>query len=291
MITFAGHTACVRSVQYSPDGAYLASGGEDNTVRLWSLAEQRVVRVWDELPAGVETLAFADEAHIVAGLANGTLLTWQTTHHQAVLQLHVHDMGFKTLLIHGRTIISIGWDQRIMRTPSYSVPHPAVTAVIDQPTCQPTCLALAPNGVWVVYGLTGQAVYQSARLDKSEVFQTPTEVGVLASVIYSSDGHYLAMGSQTGTIRLLDNRVEHSLILRGHQGVVYAVAFTPDNRRLLSTGADATTRVWDVATGRVLHVFQWHQHWTTCLAVAPDGMTIATAGADGIVAVWDMPDE
>jgi len=78
--------------------------------------------------------------------------------------------------------------------------------------------------------------------------------------------------------------------LEGHAGVVYGVGFTPDGRRLVSTGADRRARVWDVPTGRVLQEYQWHRSWVTCLAVAPDGLTVATAGEDRAIALWDLPE-
>ena len=34
----SGHTAAVSSLQFSPDGQLLASGGNDNTVRVWDVA-------------------------------------------------------------------------------------------------------------------------------------------------------------------------------------------------------------------------------------------------------------
>ena len=36
--TLKGHTKAVYTVAYSPDGKLLASGNEDNTIKLWDVA-------------------------------------------------------------------------------------------------------------------------------------------------------------------------------------------------------------------------------------------------------------
>ena len=55
------------------------------------------------------------------------------------------------------------------------------------------------------------------------------------------------MGERDG-VALLD--VATGAVVRrwtGHRGNVHALAFTPDGRRLISGGADASVLVWDVA--------------------------------------------
>ena len=45
MITLEGHTSWIETVAFSPDGATVASGSRDHTVRLWdtTTAAERVV--------------------------------------------------------------------------------------------------------------------------------------------------------------------------------------------------------------------------------------------------------
>jgi WD40 repeat protein len=40
---FIGHSSDVKSVAFSPDSKYLASGSADNTVKLWSVESQKEV--------------------------------------------------------------------------------------------------------------------------------------------------------------------------------------------------------------------------------------------------------
>ena len=38
-----GHSESVSSVAYSPDGAFLASGSDDKTIRIWNIGEGKEI--------------------------------------------------------------------------------------------------------------------------------------------------------------------------------------------------------------------------------------------------------
>lgn len=67
-----------------------------------------------------------------------------------------------------------------------------------------------------------------------------------------------------------------------HDSWVTAVAFRPDGTQVLSSAADGTLRVWDVATGN--RVFQLDNvELALSVAYNPDGRTFASGGADSVL--------
>ena len=75
--------------------------------------------------------------------------------------------------------------------------------------------------------------------------------------------------------------------LRGHDGSVNSVAFSPDSSKIVSGSDDRTIRVWDASTGiKMLPPLRGHDESVYFVEFFPDGSKIASRTDDDI-RIWD----
>ncbi|MCF3184736.1 trypsin-like peptidase domain-containing protein [Streptomyces polychromogenes] len=77
-------------------------------------------------------------------------------------------------------------------------------------------------------------------------------------------------------------------VLRGHDGEVSSVAFSPDGRTLASASSDQSVLLWNVTTGKARPALTGHTKGVESVAFSPDGLTLATSSDDKTVQLWDV---
>ena len=112
----------------------------------------------------------------------------------------------------------------------------------------------------------------------------------VTSVAFSpSDGKHVASGSLDKTICIWDVERRELAVgpLIGHEGAVWAVAYSPDGTRLVSGSEDNTVRIWNPATGQLLSTLTGHSDWIRSVAYSFDGSRIVSGSDDATILVWD----
>ncbi|MGB1015221.1 MAG: WD40 repeat domain-containing serine/threonine protein kinase, partial [Nannocystaceae bacterium] len=81
--------------------------------------------------------------------------------------------------------------------------------------------------------------------------------------------------------------VRPTLVLKGHEDYLRALAYAPDGSQIATVSADQTARIWDAQSGELLATLKGHRDKIFALAYSPAGPHIATASADETARIWD----
>jgi WD40 repeat protein/tRNA A-37 threonylcarbamoyl transferase component Bud32 len=120
---------------------------------------------------------------------------------------------------------------------------------------------------------------------------TGTELFVIPSRVYqarfSPDGRVLVTIGGEDSARVWDLEAKRELLtLRGHTGIIHALALSPDGGRLATAVPDGTMRLWSTRLGR--ESLQ-ERAWIWGVSVSPDGSQIVTAPWGGReFTIWDV---
>ncbi len=75
---------------------------------------------------------------------------------------------------------------------------------------------------------------------------------------------------------------------QGHVAAVSALAWSPDGTYIVSAGVDKTVQVWDVNSGKCIHVYYGHVAAVSAVTWSPDSAYIASGSLDKMVRVWNV---
>ncbi|XP_058141551.1 LOW QUALITY PROTEIN: WD repeat-containing protein 90 [Dasypus novemcinctus] len=111
----SGHRSRVNEVAFSPGGSRCATGGEDGSVRVWSLASMELVIQFQVLNQSCLCLAWSPPScghpelqRVVAGYSDGTLRVFRVSRTEMELKMHPHPVALTAVAFStdGQTLLS-----------------------------------------------------------------------------------------------------------------------------------------------------------------------------------------
>jgi WD40 repeat protein len=259
----------ILSLAFSADGSLLVAGGGTPSrfgeIQFWNLPSgklRRSVMLTGDTVFGVSLSP--DGARLAVGCTDNTVRIIDTGTGKELNKMGAHEnwvLG-TVFSVDGKRIVSVGRDGAAKLTDAASGGFQENVNLLRG---QLVAVARHPSKDIVVIGGEDRVayVYTMDRPKNMKIADDTTLIrklerqnGVIAALAWSPDGSRIAIAGAAPEVNVYDaDTGARGAACKGHSAGIYSVAFSPDGSTLATGGFDGTVRLYDPATGTLKKAF------------------------------------
>ncbi len=313
------HRDVIANLEFSPEGAMLATASWDGTIKIWDIEKGVLVESYVDFPERVHDIEYLPSGeYLLVGLGNAgnfpdgndspadsSAYLWDLRNRAQAQDYRGHtNWTWAADISPGGSLLASGSGP--LRMPGSPEDLDATVRIWDAKTGRQAIalhghvntvdsvkffdrgrqlLSASWDGTIIRWDLDDGSIAQRYSIPEAQVYM----------IDLLPDGERFVSASSDGLIRLWD--IESGEILReyiGHAAPVNGVDVSDDGQWMASASGgwgssdDRVVRLWDIESGEILQTFEGHTHIVNFAVIAPNKEFIISTSWDDSVRMWDV---
>lgn len=251
----------VVAAAFSPDSTQLLWARDFKIMPvLWDVESGRRVGVLSSKEKGhnanIVSMAFsADGRYIATGDMQGTVVIWNRTDRSVVRRIRAHSGEASYMVfIPGRNELATAGSDGAVRLWGISGPE-ALATLLEPSGYAVTALTGSANGQLLYAALEDMTIKGWTVSSRSLRSTLDFDNRLINSIALSPDGDFMALAEEDESVMLWNIHESRIAWKNELDSSATQVLFSPDGKRLYSSGGDNWVREWNVASGRLIKKF------------------------------------
>ncbi len=313
------HTDVTRSILFHPTGRFLATAGDDKTIKLWLPNGQALQTLEGHSDRIVASDFSEDGTVLVTADIDGEIRIWQRDATQAISSDGQPQSLFKPASKHilradtgrlsdidlssdGKRIAVASSDGVVMLWQQKGSDWDKQQSIEPDGTPEIRAVRFSPDNQLIAIGAANEIQLWNAQMSLVKTYSNTVnqqvasqeEAGLndILSLNFSPDGETLAAASYYTT--LLWNWTSEDIevaqlgqeVQIQHDGPIVDVQFSPDGKQVATGSLDSTVKLWDRDSQQLLNTLESSSNsQVRGISFNPEGNIIATANDNGSVSI------
>jgi RNA polymerase sigma factor (sigma-70 family) len=282
------HRTTLRSVAFTPDGKYLASGGWDRVISFWDPATGKEIRRIVAPEHGVDAITFSRDGKLLAGAGmDGDVILWDAATGKEIRRLEGHRRQVKGIAFSPKGDRLIAGDAEVARL--WDVAGGKVLHTLPVGQGGVSAVAYSPDGRLIAAAGENATTFVWDAARGRQLHRLRGEGTYVYALAFAPDSASLLVGVENGSAAVWDPATgKPGRPLPGKLRSLHTFAFSPDGKLLATGDGNRQLRLWDWAARTERWHVTAHPDRVQSVAFSPDGRTLASASAESSIHLWDV---
>lgn len=311
-----GHSDRVKCVDFSADGKYIMTAGNDQMIKLWQLNNGMLVRtfrghkgmVYDaklsEDGRYIYSCSWDDKSFIKWDISNGKILkryinaktsvsafslskdgkVIAAVCKDAVLLLQSRDLTvIKKIPLAEPAIVQFSQDDKFIyiANKEYQKEKFWIYDITQGKISEQFKIIYSPENMTMANGKVVLSNYKELvcydMVSKRSIYEKKSDTTKITAATLNHAGDKVALGLENGIIKILDFIGKETILEKRHSGIINHLKFSNDDQLLATASNDWTSKIYSIATGKVVKDLKTQSEFIAGISLNSTGNHLAFA--------------